>query len=87
MKLTFIFLVLMMLISPTTSFSENVIYTDFDDKEYNVKIERTAYIIAGVVQLGICIWGIQQDSTYGTLTGIYFGTKSGINFTKAIIRF
>lgn len=50
--------------------------------EVERKSERIALIIAGVVNLSVCMWGSSQNSTYGTITGLFFGLRFGGNMME-----
>lgn len=45
-------------------------------------IDRTADAINMVIKFGLCYWGFSQNSTYGTITGLIFGTGATISLVR-----
>lgn len=65
--------------------------TDYESLNTQLRAEKTAYFynennavtaVAMVIKAGICIWGFQQRTTYGTVTGIVFGLGACGNFIE-----
>ena len=48
------------------------------------KPSRTENLIGGLVYTGLCLWGITQNSSYGTITGLFFGWQGYVRFGEVV---
>ena len=50
--------------------------------EYGLDADKAYNIAAFVIKTSLCVWGINQRSTYGTTTAVIFGLSAGSNLFK-----
>lgn len=48
--------------------------------------EKTACLIAGAINLGMALWGFNQNSSYGNVTGLFFSFRFGSNIYEAVYK-
>lgn len=68
--------------------SEFILATERLNKEIKAmqEAEKIACLIAGAINLSLALWGFNQNSGYGNVTGLLFSFRFGNNIYEAVYK-